>query len=182
MQNQINENNTISADEQTEKMNRTINMLKTLNETEKFRWKDHPPNLVFACKSTISKSTGYPPFFLMFGRSSKLPVDSIFDIQNSSTNQRSYDKFVAEWKENMQQAIDIAKKNAGKARHLNKTTYDRKLHGNNIDVGDRVLLRNNSERGGTGKLRSHWEDIIYIVTKKQITYLFTTSSQSTVIM
>ena len=65
----------------------------------------------------------------------------------------------------MQQAIDIANKNAGKARRLKKTTYDKKLSGN-IDVGDRVLLRNNSERGGTGKLRSHWEHIIYIVTKK----------------
>ena len=66
----------------------------------------------------------------------------------------------------MQQAIDIANKNAGKARRLNKRTYDRKLYGNDIDVGDRVLLRNNSERGGTGKLKAHWEDIIYIVTKK----------------
>ena len=66
----------------------------------------------------------------------------------------------------MQQAIDIANKNAGKAQCLNKTTYDRKLYGNDTDVGDRVLLRNNSERGGTGKFTSHWEDIIYIVTKK----------------
>ena len=120
----------------------------------------------FAYNSTIDKSTGNSPFFLMFGWSSKLLVDGIFDIQNSPTNQKSYDKFVAEWKESMQQAIDIANKNAGKARRLNKRTYDRKLYGNDIDVGDRVLLRNNSERGGTGKLRSHWEHIIYIVTKK----------------
>ena len=111
-------------------------MLKTLNETEKFRWKDHFPKLVFAYNSTINKSTGYSPFFLMFGQSSKLPVDSIFDIQNSPTNQKSYDKFVAEWKESMQQAIGIANKNAGKVRRLNKTTYDRKLYGNDIYVGD----------------------------------------------
>ena len=102
----------------------------------------------------------------MFGRSSKLPVDSIFDIQNSSNNQKSYDKFVAEWRECMQQATDVANKNADKARRLNKTTFDRKLYGNDLNVGDQVLLRNNSERGGTGKLRSHWEDTIYIVTKK----------------
>ena len=102
----------------------------------------------------------------MFGRSSKLPVDSIFDIQNSSNNQKSYDKFVAEWRECMQQATDVANKNADKARRLSKTTFDRKLYGNDLNVGDQVLLRNNSERGGTGKLRSHWEDTIYIVTKK----------------
>ena len=102
----------------------------------------------------------------MFGRSSKLPVHSIFDIKNSPTNQKSYDKFVAEWKGSMQQALDIANKNAGKAWCLNRTTYDRKLYCNDIEVGDQVLLRNNSEQGGSGKLRSRWEDIIYIVTKK----------------
>ena len=155
------------GDGKTERMNPTIiNMPNTLNETEKVRWKDHLPKLVFAYNSTINKSTGYSAFFLMFGQSSKLPVDSIFDIQNSPTNQKSYDKFVAGWKDSMQQAIDIANKNAGKARRLNKTTYDGKLCGNDINVGDRVLLRTNSERDGTGKLRSHWEDIIYIVTKK----------------
>ena len=51
----------------------------------------------------------------MFGRSSKLPIDSIFDVLNSPNNQNLYDKFVAEWKESMQQAIDIANKNADKA-------------------------------------------------------------------
>ena len=45
-------------------------------------------------------------------------------------------------------------------------SYDQKIHGNDIEVGDRVLLRNLSERGGTGKLRSHWEDTVYVVTKK----------------
>ena len=60
------------GDRQTERMNRTIiNMLKILNETEKIRWKDHLPKLVFAYNSTVNKSPGYSPFFLMFGRSSK---------------------------------------------------------------------------------------------------------------
>ena len=66
----------------------------------------------------------------------------------------------------MQLAIDIANKNADKARLLNKTTYDRKLYGNDLNVGGRLLLRNNSGRSGTSKLRSHWEDIIEIATQK----------------
>lgn len=155
------------GDGQTERMNRTIiNMLKTLNETEKSRWKDHLPKLVFAYNSTINKSTGYSPFYLMFGRSSKLPIDSIFNVQNQNTNQKSYEKFVEEWTKGMQQAVEIASKNAEKSREQNKCSYDQKIHGNAIEVGDKVLLRNLSERGGTGKLRSHWEDTVYIVTKK----------------
>ena len=51
------------GDGQTERMNPTIiNMLKTQNEIEKSRWKDHLPKLVFAYSSTINKSTGYSPF------------------------------------------------------------------------------------------------------------------------
>ena len=74
------------GDGQTERMNRTIiNMLKTLNEIEKSRWKDHLPKLVFAYNSSINKSTGYSPFYLMFGRSSKLPIDSILSVQNQNT-------------------------------------------------------------------------------------------------
>ena len=85
---------------ETERMNRTIcNILKTLNETEKTRQKDHFLKFVFAQNSTISKSTGYSPFFLMFERSLKLPIDSIFDVQNNSNNEKS---FLAEWKESMQ--------------------------------------------------------------------------------
>ena len=57
-------------------------------------------------------------------------------MQNRPTNQKSYNKFVAKWKESMQQATDIANKNAGKAQRLNRATYDRKLYGKDIDVGD----------------------------------------------
>ena len=54
-----------------------------------------------------------------------------------------------------QQAINIANKNTDKAGHLNRATYDRKLYGNDTNVGDRVLLRNNSERGSTSKPKTH---------------------------
>ena len=102
----------------------------------------------------------------MFRRSSKFAIDSIFDLQNSSNSWKSYEKFVGEWKESMQQSIDIANKNADKVRRLNKTTYDKKLYANDRNEGDRVLLRNNLVRGGTSKLGPHWENTVYIVTKK----------------
>ena len=35
--------------------------------------------------------------------------------------------------------------------------YDKKVHGNELKEGDQVLMKNVREKGGTGKLKSHWE-------------------------
>ena len=157
-----------SGDGQTERMNRTIiSMLKTLNENQKQRWKDHLSKLVFAYNSTINKSTGYSPFFLMFGRSSRLPIDSMFTFDTGVTNQKTYDQFVTDWKNQMNEAIQIAQQKANKAAEQNRHQYDKKIHGDDIVVGDRVLLRNFSEKGGTGTLRALWENTIYVVVGKE---------------
>ena len=124
-------------------------------------------NLVFAYNSTINKSTGFSPFFLMFGRSSGLPVDSMVSVDISVTEKKTYNQFVSDWKNQMNEAIQIAQQKAKKSAEQNKNQYNRKVHGNDIVIGDRVLLQNFSERGGTGKLRAHWENTIYVVVGKE---------------
>ena len=39
----------------------------------------------------------------------------------------------------------------------------KKIFGSTLTPGERVLLKNLSERGGTGKLKSYWENDIYEV-------------------
>ena len=46
---------------------------------------------------------------------------------------------------------------------MNKRNYNKKVFGQIFEPNDRVLLRNVSETGGTGKLRSYWEKEIYVV-------------------
>ena len=61
------------GDGQPECMNRTIiNMLKTLNDSDKANWKNSITKLAFAYNSTVNKSTEFSPLFLMFGWSSRL--------------------------------------------------------------------------------------------------------------
>ncbi len=152
---------------EAERMNRSlINMLKALTEKQKSKWKDQLPNLMFAYNSTVHKSTGYSPFFLVFGRESRLPIDCILPIAPHKTNRKSYDKFVKEWKQSMRDAYQIVGQNIEKAGKANKKRYDAKAKSVQIAVGDKVLVRN-TEKGGTGKLRSWWEQKIYKVTEIQ---------------
>ena len=141
-----------SGDRQTEQINRTIiSILKTLNENQKARWKDYLSKLAFAYKSTINKSTGYSPFFLMLGRSSRLPIDSMFPVNIGVAKQKTYDQFVSDWTNEWNEAIQIAQQKADKSAEQNRNQYNRKVHGYDIVIGDRVLLQNIFEE------RRHWQ-------------------------
>ena len=157
------------ANGQVERVNRTvINMLKTLGEKEKQNWKAFLPKLAFAINTTVNKSTTFSPYFLMFGRSPILPIDLIFGIEPRTEAEKmrpSFQKFVEEWQSSMKQAFDVVRRRAEKSAEVGKRGYDRKVHGADIEVGDRVLVRNR-EKGGTGKLRTHWENRIYVVVER----------------
>lgn len=66
----------------------------------------------------------------------------------------------------MQEAHKIARENVGKAAVRRKKHYDRKLRSTTLYPGNRVLVRNLTPRGGTGKLRNHWEETIHTVVRR----------------
>ena len=148
---------------QVERMNRTLlSMLRTLPEDKKANWKDSLSKLIHACNCTRHETTGFSPFYLMFGRSPRLQIDLLFDLDNSP-QQGDYQDYVRTWQAGMKQAYDIASRNATKSLARSKAYYDKKASAAVLRAGDRVLDRNLSERGGPGKLRSYWEEQIYIV-------------------
>ena len=122
-------------------MNRTIiSMVKTLNENQEARSKDHLSKLFFAYNRTINKSTGYSTFFLMLGRSARLPIDSMFPVDIGVTKRKNYDQLVSDWKNQMNEAIQIPQQKADKLAEQKKNQHNRKVHGNDIVIGDRVLF------------------------------------------
>ena len=88
---------------------------------------------------------------------------------SSVSKQKSHREFVEEWQRSMAEAYEIANRNIVKAADYNKQYYDknRKAHEVEIGVGDKVLVRNMREKGGTGKLRSHWERNLFQVVEKR---------------
>ena len=152
-----------------ERFNRTLcNMLKTLSDRGKKDWKSYLPKLSFAYNATINKTTKFSPFKLMFGREGRLPVDFMFEgTDREKLKDRSYEDFVQKWGESMEEACQVARANMGKVAEWNKKNYDRKAGAQEISIGDRVLMQNCREKGGTGKLRSYWEESIFEVVEKR---------------
>lgn len=151
---------------QTERFNRTLlQMLKTLTDKQKTNWKEFLNKLIFAYNSTKCEVTGFSPFYLLYGRHPRLPVDLLFGLEES-TGTVSHQEYLQRWREQMQEAHEIARENAGKAAVRSKKNYDRKLRSTTLYPGDRVLVRNLTPRGGTGKLRNHWEETIHTVVRR----------------
>lgn len=137
-------------------------MLRTLTDKEKETWKDHLPQVIHAYNCTRHESTGYSPHFLLFGCHPRLPVDLLFGLAEQ-TDPVSHKGYAEKWRQRMTEAYQIANKNSLSASAKGKSHYDQKVRGVVLKPGDRVLVRNLGERGGPGKLRSYWENRIYVV-------------------
>ncbi|CAL9693785.1 unnamed protein product [Knipowitschia caucasica] len=152
---------------QVERFNRTLlAMLRNLPEAAKADWKSSLAKVVHSYNCTRSEATGYAPYFLLFGRSPKLPIDLMFGLETKEQSS-SHQEYAGKWRIKMTEAYKLASKSAYKEGTRGKALYDKKVYGAELLPGSRVLVRNLNEKGGPGKLRSFWEDRVYVVTQKK---------------
>ena len=69
-----------------ERFHRFLNAALTIYCHE-FRssWEDALDPILFAFRASVSASTGYSPFYLVYGRDAPLPLDSIFGLEHDAT-------------------------------------------------------------------------------------------------
>lgn len=112
---------------QVERFNQTLlQMLKTLTERQKANWKDSLSKLIYAYNCSRCEVTGFSPFYLLYGRSPRLPVDMLFNL-TSEQGDNNLHNYMEKWKRGMEEAYEITRENAHKAASRSKRHYDSKV-------------------------------------------------------
>ena len=146
-----------------ERFNQTLlNMLGTLEDGQKADWKSYVAPMVHSYNATRHESTGYSPYFLMFGRHPRLAVDAYLGLSSEDEPIASKEHYATKLKKRLQFAYKTASREAEKSAARHKDIYDSKVRESTLDIGDRVLVRNVGLKGKC-KLANKWARHPYVV-------------------
>ena len=148
---------------QGERMNQTImRMIGKLEEDKKACWSEHLLELLLAYNATRSAETGYSPYYLLFGRRSRIPVDYLFPTLRDSPHQTKMEVSVAAMQKRLKEAFAVARcltsEEAAKQCHY----YDCKAGAVALQPGDVHMVRTDGFVG-KWKVKDRWEDRGFIV-------------------
>ena len=148
---------------QVEHMNQTIiRMIGKLEEDRKACWSEHLPELLMAYNATCSAVTGYSPYYLLFGRRPRIPVDHLFPTLHDSPHQTKMEVSVAAMQKRLKEAFTVARCLTSEVVTRQCHYYDRKAGAVALQPGDVVMVRTNGFVGKR-KVKDHWEDGGFIV-------------------
>ena len=127
------------GDGTAERFNRTLlNMLAIAAKSNHLHWESYIRPLCMAYNTSVHSSTGFTPFYLMFGREARLPIDLRFGLGDHDTV--STNEYVRRVQKLLDYAYDVVRTTLGTAQRRQKTMYDKRLHGDPFNVGDKVWL------------------------------------------
>ena len=152
---------------QCERFNSTLcNMLGTLSEQDKLDCKAHLSSMTHTYNCTQHPSTTYSPYFLMFGRQPRLPVDFEMELPVDILGDNcSKTRYVQKLKQRLNFAYKKAKEMSLKQAQKYKSSYDRKAKGSQLKENDIVLVKRVAWKG-RHKIQNKWEPSEYIVVEQ----------------
>ena len=154
---------------QCERFNSTLcNMLGTLSEEEKSDWKSYLGCMTHAYNCTKHASTTYSPYYLMFGRHPRLPIDVEFGLPKSNSGDNSSkSRYVQKLRRRLNYAFQKATKVANQQASKYKSSYDKSIKGPQLQEKDLVLVKIVAHKG-RHKLQDKWEPEEYVVVEQPI--------------
>ncbi|XP_063809856.1 uncharacterized protein LOC135028570 [Pseudophryne corroboree] len=143
-----------------ERANQTvINMLRSLSAEKRSQWPTLLPELAYLYNNTEHCSTGFTPYYLMFGRQGKLPKD--LELTPVVTEPMiPQNDWVREHQHRIESAREIVNQRMEAAHHRQEMGYNSNIHATPLQLGDCVWKKKNHR---SSKLDAMWEDTPYIV-------------------
>ena len=153
------------SDGLVERFNRTlISMLATTVHDNPTDWESHLKKVCMAYNTSVHSSTGFSPFYLMFGRQAKLPLDIVYG--SAPTKAELHHQYARKLKQTLERAYSTAREHVGTAVERAKETYNGKVHGDSFEAGDLVWLNNPVvPRGVPRKLHCPWSGPFKVVKR-----------------
>ena len=143
---------------QVECMNQTIIcMIGKLEEDRKACWSEHLPELLMAYNATRSTVTRYSPYYLLFSRRPRIPVDYLFPTLRDSPHQTKMEVSVVAMQKRLKETFAVAKHLTSEEVARQCHYYDRKAGAVALQPGDIVMVRTDGFMGKQ-KVKDQWED------------------------
>ena len=154
---------------QCERFNSTLcNMLGTLSDEEKSDWKSHLGCMTHAYNCTKHASTTYLPYYLMFGRHPRLPIDVAFGLHKPNCSDNcSKSRYIQKLRRRLNYAHKKASKYSSEQTQKYKTSNDKSVKGPQLQVNDLVLVKIVAHKA-RHKIQDKWESEEYIVIEQPI--------------
>jgi hypothetical protein len=130
------------------------------NDLNKFgkRWMKELPSVVWSLRTTPSRSTGFLPFFLVYGAEAILPTDleygsprtkAYIDQSNQTSREDSLDQ--------LEEGRDVALLHSARYQQSLRCYHARRVRPRGFQVGD-LVLRLRQDVRGRHKLTPPWEE------------------------
>ena len=144
----------------------TIRMIGKLEQDKKACWSEHLPEMLAAYNGTRSAVTGYSPYFLLFGRKSRMPVDCLFPTLRDSPHQAKMEVSVVAMQKRLKEAFAVARNLTSQEAARQRRYYDRKAGAVALQPGDIVMVHTDGFVGKR-KVNDRWEDGGFIESQSE---------------
>ena len=148
---------------QVERMNqKIIRMIGKLEQDKKAHWSEHLLEMLSAYNGTRSAVTGYSPYFLLFGRKARIPVDYLFPTLRDSPHQTKMEVSVVAMQKRLKEAFAVARHLTSQEAAKQRCYYNHKAGAVALQPRDVVMVCTNGFVGKQ-KVKDWWEDRGFIV-------------------
>ena len=141
-------------------------MIRKLDPELHQKWLVHLGSVHIAYNATQSLVMGFSPYYLMFGRRARLPIDLLFPTHQEHNLTHTIDEYVEMLYWHLWKSVKLAQDSALKEALWQKRLYDRKVGAVELRPGDHVLVKLDAFQDQQQKLKNQWgSDLHTVVTQ-----------------